>query len=171
MDFYHVIKNRRSYRSYRDKMPEEEKIIRILNAARLAPTWANFQGVHYIIVRDPENVNKIWKAIGQGKKFESTPMFIIGLISPSDSGKNMNGEEYYAVDFGICFEHLVLASTAEGLGSCWIGWFDEENIKKILEIPDKYKVMGLTALGYPKKQKDEVKERKPLKEILHWEKF
>ncbi|MBD3229296.1 MAG: nitroreductase [Candidatus Lokiarchaeota archaeon] len=171
MDFYEVIKNRRSYRFYESKMPEKEKVEKILNAARLAPTWANFQGVNYIIVQDSDTVNKIWKAIGQRNKFETAPMFIVGIISPSDSGKNMNGEKYYGVDFGICFEHLILAATAEGLGSCWIGWFDEEKIKEILEIPDKYKVMGLTPLGYPNKKKGTIKERKPLDELVHREQF
>jgi len=171
MDFYQVIKNRRSYRTFRDKMPEEEKIIKILNAARLAPTWANFQGVKYIIIRKSETVNKIWHAIGQKSKFESAPMFIVGIISPSDSGKNMNGEEYYGVDFGICFEHLVLAATEEGLASCWIGWFNEEKIKEILDIPEKYKVMGLTPLGYPKKEKEPVNDRKSLDDLVHWDHF
>ncbi|MBD3211439.1 MAG: nitroreductase [Candidatus Lokiarchaeota archaeon] len=171
MEFYEVLKNRRSYRFYETKMPEQEQIERVLDAARLAPTWANFQGVEYIIVQEPDNVNKIWKAIGQKNKFETAPMFIVGIISPSDSGKNMNGEKYYGVDFGICFEHLILAATAEGLGSCWIGWFNEEKIKEILEIPKKYKVLGLTPLGYPKKEKGSVKDRKSLDEIIHKEEF
>ena len=171
MDFYEVVRNRRSYRFYEEKMPPQEKIDRILNAARLAPTWANMQGVHYVVVKEPENVEKIWKAIGQRKKFADAPMFIVGAIAESGSGKNANREAYYPVDFGICFEHVMLAATAEGLATCWIGWFNEKKIKKILDIPDKYRVMGLTPLGYSTKEKGEVKERKPLEEIVHHEKF
>lgn len=171
MDLYECIENRRSYRVYKSELPEKEKIERILEAARLAPTWANFQGVQYIIVQKSETVKKIWEAIGQRNKFEDAPMFIIGIISPSDSGENRNKEKYYGVDFGICFEHLILAATAEGLASCWIGWFNEEEIKEILDIPEKYKVMGLTPLGYPQKEKGPVRDRKSLDEIVHWDHF
>ncbi len=169
MDFYEVIRKRRSFRIYKPDMPEEEKIERILEAARLAPTWANMQGMHYIIVKKSENVKAIWKAIGQRQKFADAPIFIVGAISESNSGANVI--KYYPVDFGICFEHLILAATAEGLATCWIGWFNEKKIKKILEIPDEYRVLGLTPLGYSTKPKGEVKDRKPLNEIVHYDKF
>ncbi|MHA2129957.1 MAG: nitroreductase family protein [Promethearchaeota archaeon] len=143
MDFYDVVKNRRSYRMFKPDMPEKEKVDKILNAARLAPTWANAQA----------------------------PMFIVGIIHERGSGMNSNREKYYGVDIGICFEHLILAATAEGLATCWIGWFNEEKMKKTLDIPDEYKVMGITPLGYSLKSKGEVTERKPLNEIVHYEKF
>ena len=171
MDFYDVVRKRRSFRFFKSEMPEDEKIERILEAARLAPTWANYQGMHYIIVKDVENVKAVWEAIGQRKKFSNSPMFIIGVIKESGSGANSNNIKYFTVDFGICFEHLILAATAEGLGTCWVGWFDEEKIKKTLEIPKKYRVIGLTPLGYPLKPKGEVHDRKPLEEIVHYEKF
>ncbi len=171
MDFYDVVKKRRSYRVYKPEMPEKEKIERILDAARLAPTWANLQGVHYILVQKPDNVKAVWKAIGQETKFIEAPMFIIGTISTVGSGINNSGEKYYGVDFGICFEHLILAAAAEGLATCWIGFFNEEEVKKVLKIPKKYKVMGLTPLGYPIKPKGEVKERKSINEIVHYEQF
>ncbi len=171
MDFYEVVKRRRSFRGYKTEMPEDQKIERILDAARLAPTWGNMQGVHYIVVKEPENVKVVWKAIEQDKKFIDAPMYIVGLISPAGSGTNKSGEKYYGVDFGICFEHLILAAAAEGLATCWIGWFNEEKIKNILNIPKKYKVMGLTPLGYPIKPKGEVKDRNPITEIVHYEEF
>ncbi len=171
MDFYEVVKKRRSFRVYKPDMPEKEKLNRILEAARLAPTWANLQGVNYIIVKKPENVKAVWKAIEQETKFIEAPIFIIGIISASGSGINKNGEKYYGVDFGICFEHLILAAATEGLATCWIGFFNEEEVKKVLKIPKKYKVMGITPLGYPIKPKGEVKERKPINEIVHYEQF
>jgi len=171
MDFYETVRKRRSFRVYKPDMPEKEKIEKILEAARLAPTWANMQGVHYIVVQDPETVKAIWKAIGQRRKFVEAPMFIVGIISEKGSGMNANREKYYGVDFGICFEHLILAATAEGLATCWIGFFNEDKIKEILEIPDKFRVMGLTPLGYSTKTKEEVKDRKPMSKIVHWEKF
>ncbi|MFX1344446.1 MAG: nitroreductase family protein [Promethearchaeota archaeon] len=171
MDFYEVVKTRRSFRVYKQDMPNKEKIDRILNAARLAPTWANMQGVHYIVVQEPENVKAVWQAVGQMQKFAEAPMFIVGIIREKGSGMNINGEKYYSVDFGICFEHLILAATAEGLATCWIGWFNEAKVKEVLNIPDEYKVMGLTPLGYPVKSKGEITERKSLEKIVHYEKF
>lgn len=156
---------------YKPDMPEKKTVEKILDAARLAPTWANMQGVHYIVVQEPDNVKALWEAIGQNTKFVEAPMFIVGLISEKGSGTNLNGEKYYGVDFGICFEHLILAATAEGLATCWIGWFSEDKIKKVLDIPQKYKVMSITPLGFPVKQKSEVTDRKSLKEIVHYENF
>jgi len=171
LEFYNVVKNRRSYRFFKPEMPKKEVIERIINAGRLAPTWANKQGVEYIVVQDDDTVNKLWKAIGQGEKFNNAPMFIVGIIPESGSGKNSNGEPYYPVDFGICFEHIILAATTEGLGTCWIGFFSEEKIKEILKVPKKYRILGLTPLGYPQKEKGEVSSRKELDEIIHWENF
>jgi nitroreductase len=171
MDFYDVVKMRRSFRVFKSDLPEKEKVDRILDAARLAPTWANMQGVHYIVVQDPANVKAVLQAVGQLPKFSEAPIFIVGVISQKDSGTNSNGEKYYGVDFGICFEHLILAATAEGLATCWIGWFNEKKLKEALEIPDEYKVMGLTPLGYSVKSKEEITDRKPLEKIVHYEKF
>lgn len=171
MEFYEVVRKRRSYRVFKPDLPEQEKIERILESGRLAPTWANMQGVHYIVVKKPENVKAVWKAVGQGQKFAEAPMFIIGVISEKGSGMNSNGQKYYGVDVGICFEHLILAAAAEGLGTCWIGWFNEDKVKSALGIPEDYKVMGITPLGYPVKPKGEITERKPLDKLVHYEKF
>ncbi len=171
MEFYEVVKKRRIYRVYKPGMPEKDKIERILNSARLAPTWGNRQGVHYIVVLEPENVKAVWGAIEQNTKFTEAPMFIVGVISEQGSGTNLNGEKYYGVDFGICFEHLILAAATEGLAACWIGWFPEEKLKTVLKIPKKYRVMGITPLGYSVKSKNVVTDRKTLEEIVHYEVF
>lgn len=172
MDFYEVVKKRRSYRFYKpDVIPEKDKVGRILNAARLAPTWANMQGVHYIVVQKPEKVKMIWKAIDQKDKFSNAPIFIVGIIKETASGINKAGIKYYTLDFGICFEHLILAATAEGMATCWVGIFDEEKIKDILEIPKKYRVLGITPLGYTIKEKGEISDRLSLEEIVHYDKY
>ncbi len=129
------------------------------------------QGMEYIVVKNSELVKAVWEAINQKNKFINAPVFIVGIIPESKSGTNHNGEKYYPVDFGICFEHLILAATAENLGTCWIGYFNESRIKEILEIPKKYRILGLTPLGYPAKQKGEVEDRVPLMKIVHYEKF
>jgi len=171
MEFYEVVRKRRSYRVFKPDIPEEDKVNRILEAARLAPTWGNMQGMEYIVVKDPEIVRKVWKAIGQNQKFVEAPMFIIGIISESGSGTNSNGIKYFPLDCGICFEHLILAATAEGLATCWIGWFNEAKLQEVLGIPEKYRVLALTPLGCPIKEKGEVTDRKPLEKIVHYDKF
>ncbi len=171
MDFYEVIKKRRSVRSFSEKIPPLEVVEKIIDTARLAPTWANMQGVEYIIVREPDKVNYIWQAIGQGNKFRSAPIFIVGIISERGSGQNAkSGLQYFMVDFGICFDHLILAATAEGLVTCWIGYFDEKKIKEILEIPNKFRVIGITPLGYAKKDYEPT-PRKNLEKIMYYEKY
>ena len=171
MEFYDVVRKRRSYRVYKTDVPEEEKVNRILEAARLAPTWANKQGMEYIVVKDTEMVKKVWNAVDQAQKFVEAPMFIVGIISESGSGTNSNGINYFPLDCGICFEHLILAATAEGLATCWIGWFNETQLQEVLGIPKKFRVLALTPLGYPVKEKGEVSDRKPLDEIVHYDKF
>lgn len=171
MDFYETVKKRRSFRVFKSEMPEKEKIDRILEAARLAPTWANMQGMHYIVVQEPELVKAVWKGVSQGPKFSEAPMFIVGAIAESGSGANSNGLKYFLLDCGICFEHMILAATAEGLATCWIGWFNEGKVKEALNIPEKYRVVAITPLGYPVKGKEEVSDRKPLEKIVHYNKF
>lgn len=171
MDFYEVVRKRRSIRSFSEKIPPLELIEKIIDTARLAPTWANVQGVEYIIVSESDKVYQIWQAINQGDKFRSAQIFIVGIISELGSGKNPeSGLRYFLVDFGICFDHLILAATAEGLATCWIGKFNEKKIKEILDIPNEFRIIGITPLGYAKKEY-EPRARKPLEEILHYEKF
>jgi nitroreductase len=171
MDFYQVVQTRRSHREYKTDVPSEDVITRILNAARLAPTWANMQGMQYIVVNDPELVKDVWRAVNQKQKFIDAPMYIVGIISEKASGVSGNGIKYFTVDFGICFEHLILAATAEGLATCWIGWFNEKKLKQLLLIPEEYRVLGLTPIGYPRTQKGPVEDRKPLSEIVHYNRF
>ena len=171
MDFYDVVRKRRSYRVYKHDMPEDDMVKRILEAARLAPTWGNKQGMEYIVVKDTVTVKRVWNAVDQEKKFVEAPMFIVGIISESGSGRNSNGIKYFPLDCGICFEHLILAATAEGLATCWIGWFNESKVQEVLGIPEKFRVLALTPLGYPIKEKGEVVDRKPLEEIVHYDKF
>lgn len=171
MDLYEAIEIRRSVRSFSEEMPPLEVVEKIINKARLAPTWANMQGAEYIIVRDNLMVKNIWEAVGQGNKFRSAPMFIVGIIGEKGSGKNFkSGLRYFMLDMGICFDHLILAATAEGLATCWIGHFDEDKMKELLEIPNKYRVVCLTPLGYKKKEHDPT-PRKELEKITHYERY
>lgn len=168
MDFYEVVRKRRSIRKFSDEMVEDEVLKRILNAARLAPTWANMQGVRFIVVKDPERVQRVRDAVGQ-KWMKYCNMFIVVTVKPQQSGQN-GDLKYFPVDAAICMEHLILAAAAEGLGTCWIGHFNEKKLQETLEIPKRSRIIALTPVGYsvysPRPQ-----DRKPLDEIVFLNKY
>ncbi|BAI61586.1 nitroreductase [Methanocella paludicola SANAE] len=155
MEFYEVIKNRKSIRKYTAKKVPEDVLERILEAARWAPSWANRQCTRYVVVDDPALFPNIVSGIVVGW---GAPMLIITCADPSNSG-HKGGKDYYMLDAGISMEHLILAAAAEGLGTCWIGgMFDEDSVKRALDIPENMRVVAVTPLGYP--------EENPLKSLV-----
>jgi len=169
MDFTDVIIKRRSHRKFKEDIIEDEILERIIEAGRLAPTWSNKQGARYIIVKSKSLIKEIADATSQ-KWIESVPMLIVVCIAPSRSGKNISGLEYFTVDASICMEHIVLAATNEGLGTCWVGLFNEDKIKDALSIPEKVRVIALTPLGYSRYTPRE-QIRKPIEQICFSEKY
>ena len=132
----------------------------ILESTRIAPSASNRQPCHFIVVKDPEKK----KALGLREWAVEAPVIIVGCTDPSVS------PTWYLVDFAIAFEHIILAATNFGLGTCWQGRLENETIKKVLKIPDTIKVVAITTLGYPA-EKPEPKTRKTLSEMVHYEKF
>jgi nitroreductase len=165
MDFYDVIEKRKSIRKFKPELPPPEMIDRILRAAWRAPTWANYQGCRYTVVRDPAKVAAVKKGTAVHKWSQAAPMFIVVSIKPRDSGTGTQGLEYYGVDAGICTEHLVLAVTAEGLGACWIGVFDEKPIREALKIPEKEVIVAVLPMGYPAHDPERT-NRKPMERLF-----
>jgi nitroreductase len=104
------------------------------------------QGVRYIIVDDKDQLEKL-SSFGQ-KWLVNAPMAIVVFIKPKKSGVNTNGLSYFPVDAAIALHQLILAATNEGLGTCWIGYFDEEKSKEVLNLPKKARIIGMTPLGY-----------------------
>ena len=169
MDFTEVIIKRRSHRKFKEDIVDDEILERIIEAARLAPTWSNMQGTRYIVVKNKTQIKEIADA-GNQKWIGNVPMLIVLCIAPNKSGKNINGLEYFTVDASICMEHIVLAATNEGLGTCWVGLFNEDKIKEVLSIPEKVRVIALTPLGYSKYTPRE-QIRKPIEQICFSEKW
>ncbi len=177
MDFKDVISARKSVREYADKPVEEDKLSKVLDAARLAPSWANKQCCRYIVVKDKAKIQELAGRFGWLKQ---APVIIVACADPKDSG-DRNGMNYYLVDVGISMQQLVLAATALELSSCWIGAFDEATVKKVLGVPENIKVVAMTPLGYPAKKEGIGSKiiktaigsgkRKPLEEIIHHEKW
>lgn len=145
MDFYEAVKNRKSVRNYTAQKVPDDVLDRILEAARLAPSWANKQCWRYVIVDDPAVLSR---TSGLAKNF-GAPMMVVLCGDPAASGQR-DGKDYYLVDAAISLEHLVLAAAAEGLGTCWVaGRIDEAGLKKELGIPGNLRVVATTPLGYP----------------------
>ena len=160
MDFIKVVEKRRSIRGYRADPVHEDLITKLLESARVAPSAGNRQPCHFIIVKDAEKK----RALGLREWAVEAPVIIVGCTDPSIS------PTWHMVDFSIAFEHIILAATNLGLGTCWMGRLETETIKNVLSIPDPIKVVAVTPLGYPA-ETPEPKARKPLSEMVHYERF
>ena len=174
MDFYEVIRTRRSVRSYKPDPIPDEVLMRVLDAARIAPSGSNRQPWRFIIVKDEELKKRLAEACSGQHFIAEAPVIIVAC------GRNIHynrggymGDMSMLVDVSIAFTHLILAARAEGLGTCWIGSFDNEEVKRILNIPEDVNVVAITPLGYPKRE-DAFREpgsRKTLEEITSTDRF
>ena len=145
MKFTDVIESRTSIRTYCDKDVEEDKVKYVLECARVAPSWANRQCWRFIVVRDIEKIKALSKTSVINRWLRKVPIIIVACGDPTLSGVN-NNIDYFAVDVAIAMEHIILAATAIGLGSCWIAAFDEKKVKDILDIQNRIRVVALTPL-------------------------
>jgi len=167
-----LFEERRSIRKYEEKPVEEEKLQAVLQAARLAPSWANLQCWSFVVVKDPETRRAVSEKLEKNpaqKAVAQAPVLIAVCADPEKSGHH-DGMDYYLVDVGITLEHLVLEAWEQGLGTCWIGLFKEDEVKPILGIPENIRLVAMTPLGYPAKYPDD-RGRKPLEEIAFLERY
>jgi len=167
MDTFEAIKSRRSIRSYQDKPVEEQKLLRILEAARLSPSAVNFQPWDFIVVKDPTTKQRLAQAYTR-PWFAKAPIIVVSCATPEKAWKRSDGEEFWKIDAAIAMHSLILAATAEGLGTCWIGAFDEKKVKEALGIPESVRVVAMTPLGYAAEQKGQISDRRSLAEIIRY---
>jgi nitroreductase len=164
-----VVKNRASIRSYADRPIPRNALLSILEAARLAQSAANRQPWQFIVTTDPAmKVRLAQAADSQGFVGEAAAV-IVCLADPSESAK-VGPFEGFLIDLAIAIENMALTAWDLGIGSCWIGAFDEGKVKELLDVPDDLRVVSLLTLGYPD-QEPAAKRRKSLHEILHYEKY
>jgi len=168
MDIYEAIKERRSVRSYQDRCVEEDKLQRILDAGRLAPSARNAQAWKFVVARDAELRSAIAAAAEQ--PFLAEAPVIIAVVSTEPERVMYCGIPAGPVDCAIAMDHMTLAAVAEGLGTCWIGHLDQEACCQLLAVPPTAEIIELLAMGYPG-DSPKSKVRKPLEKITCWEKF
>jgi nitroreductase len=162
MEVFDAIKKRRSVRSYLDKPVEREKLLKILQAARLAPSARNRQEWRFVVITDKKTREEL-VSICEGQRFiAEAPIVIVAVADPSC--------RWYKVDTAIAVEHMVLEAVELGLGTCWIGAFDKERVGKLVDIPRDLEVVVLLTIGYPKKKGIRT-HRKPLDEIVFYERY
>ena len=176
-----LIKHRKSVRDFLDTPVEREKIMMCLEAARLAPSESNSQPWRFIVVDDRELKNKLCDAAFDGiywfNSFCNTAPAIIVVISEKSKflariGGMVRGIKYYLIDIGITCEHFVLQAEELGLGTCWIGWFNERKVKSLLKIPERKRIEILIALGYYDREKlGPEHDREPMEKIASFNSY
>lgn len=176
-DYFELVRSRRSIRRYKDKAVEPEKIKRILEAVRLAPSSSNSQPWHVVVVRDRVKITALSKAAPVGSRFViswlvSAPLVFILVVHRKLTHRVAKGFGHFNLwlDAGIAGQHLVLAAHALGLGTCWIGWFSGKRIREMVKLPRNYEVAALIPCGYPDEQ-PAARQRKSLDEIYSVERF
>ena len=169
MEFKDVVVKRQSVREYTDQPVPDDRLRRVLEAARLAPSGGNRQAWKFVVVKDPGTRQKLSQACNNQAFVGQAPV-VIAAVATNPERVMMCGVPSYAIDMGIAMEHVALAAADEGLGTCWIGAFSQEQVRKILGVPDKYTVAAVMPLGYPTQLRD-ARPRKPFEEVFCFEKF
>ena len=169
MEVFEAIRKRNSIRAYSDKPVPEEKLLAVLEAARLAPSGRNSQAWKFIVVRDVEVRQALGRATGGQAHVYAAPVIIAAVATDPDSLMPC-GIIAYPVDLAIAIDHMTLAALELGLGTCWIGAFSQEKVKEILGVPEKYRVVSLLTVGYAD-ETGRPKTRKSLEEIVCYDKY
>ena len=169
MDVMEAIEKRRSVRAYQNKPVPEEKLRKILEAARLAPSARNSQSHKFIVVKDHQLREELAKKATSESFIGGAPVIIVAVALDPDYVMP-GGVPAHPVDIAIALDHMTLVAVEEGLGSCWIGGFFQDQVKQILSIPEKYKVVALLPVGYPA-DSPRKKPRKSLEEIVCYDSF
>jgi nitroreductase len=167
MEIAEAIRTRRSIRSYQDRPIEEQKLARVLDAGRVAPSARNQQDWKFVVVKDKEKRQMLSEA-ARGQAFVAQAPVVIAACGTETEYIMTCGQYCYPIDVAIAVDHMSLMATAEGLGTCWIGAFYEDKVKEILAIPEKIRVVVLLTLGYPAEE-PAARPRKKLEEIVAYD--
>ncbi len=167
MNFQELVRDRYSVRSFHDHPVEEKKLRKVLETARLAPSACNFQPWVFIVVK--KNRKKLKPGYDKDW-FLSAPVVIVVCCDRQKAWIRSDGKKYGDVDVAIAMDHLSLQAAELGLGTCWVGAFNEEKVREALNLPFHLEPVIMTPLGYPNQQPRE-KSRRSFEEVVKWEKF
>ena len=169
MEFLELATKRYSVRSYKSDPVEDDKLQKVLEAACIAPTAANRQAFQLVVVHTAGREAELSRIYGR-PFFVQAPLIICACGLPKQAWVSREGKSYSDVDVAIIMDHLILAATDLGLGTCWIGAFDPQAAREVLGLPDEAEPVALTPLGYPN---DELgpKKRKSLAELVKYERW
>jgi len=171
MSVFDIMKSRRSVRKYKSKPIPEDVLNKVLEAARIAPSGKNFQPWKFIIVRDRKKREELAVASRNQFFIAQAPVVIVACGFPDSSYQYQgNYMRSWPIDVSIAVDHLMLMAWEEGLGTCWIGAFREDEVKQVLSIPDDVRVLALTPLGYPDEEPRD-RGRKEMSEIISYDKY
>ena len=166
-----LIEKRKSIRSYKPQDVEEEKLNYILQAFRKAPSAKNLQPWKLIVVKDKKKISDLSIACNNQTFISEAPVLIVACAKEDEAYGAMGGYmNSYPVDIALALEHLILAATEKGLGTCWIGAFKEKLVKGLLGVPDNVRVVAITPVGYPTIE-GRTRGRKPISEIVCYDKY
>ena len=180
MTFLNLVKKRQSVRKYSSKPVDRDLIESCVEAARLAPSACNSQPWEFIVVDNPELLHKaaeetFGKVISFNHFSLKAPVLIVLILKKpipkiriGNIRQNIN---LNLIDIGIAAEHLCLQAADKGLGTCMLGWFNEKTLKKVLNIKTGEKIALVITMGYPESEEIRIKKRKPLKEILRYDRL
>jgi nitroreductase len=184
MDIFEAIRTRRSVRRFQQRPVEEDKLNNLLESVRMSPSWANLQCWRFIVVKEEAIRRQIsemsyvesffstrgYRANPAKKGLAEAPVVIVACADPSQSGSIWE-QQYYMTDIGIAAQTLMLSARALGLGTVFVGVFDEPKLRGLLQVPSDIRIVGLFPLGYPLEEKKEGPPRKPLHELVYLEKW
>ena len=172
LTFSQLVSARRSVRAYRPDPVPEQLLAQVLEAGRLAPTAANRQPVRMIVIHNAGRKSELRRLYP--KDWFATAPVILGVCSvPGEAWtrRAYDGRSYADVDAAIVMDHLVLAATELGLGTCWVAAFDPAVARELLELPDGVEPLLFTPLGFPADEPPRAKVRRPLEELVHRERW
>jgi nitroreductase len=180
MSLMDLIRARRSVRRYAERPVERAVLHECLEAARLAPSAENAQPWRFVVVDDPQIKARLADAAFSGiyrpTRFAAKAPVIVAVLAKPDIvanrlGRAVQGTKYYLIDCGIASQQFVLRATELGLGVCCIGWYGKRGVRKALHVPRSHDIALLLAVGYPDAAPSRPKPRKPLRELVSYNRF
>ena len=169
MDVFDAIKSRYSVRGYRPDPVGDDDLAKVLEAARQAPSAANRQPFRILVVHTEGREEELARVYGR-RWFTQAPLVLAVVAVPGEAWRRMDDKPYDEVDATIAMDHMVLAATALGLGTCWVAAFDPGAAREVFGLPGDVEPIAFTPLGYPDKDRAQ-SGRRPLEELVKYERW